>query len=366
MISICVGGSAAEYNTGILPTHVLADFRTHFSKKTFIFVVEPNADFLLSVNHNKNLYRKFIASGGSKDRAILIRLEPDSVFPKQYRNAITKKYGLVISPGSTLNDVKQGSHLGWPYQYHLNPAKPVLTDPLLEDVINENSRSELYTFKNWDRRPHKMVLVAGNKVSPVSSANYAIRRKLAHQIPKPLLEVYGPLWNDSLYLKLRHRVAVFVAALKQGTFPNVIEIYGNLFRGYPNSRGMVDDKHNLLKNSKYSLVIENSNSIVTEKLFDSILNGCIPIYIGPDLDKIEFPRGAVIPVEGESKEITEILSMLNQHRIEKYLMEMSEFIISKKFLETWGAKSVYSKVAQIVHEYIEINHYEKPNSKANF
>jgi hypothetical protein len=366
MISICVGGSAAEYNTEILPTHVLADFRTHFSKKTFVFVAEPNANFLLSVNHNKSLYRKFIASGGSKERAILIRLEPDSVFPKQYRNEITKKYGLVISPGSTFSDIKQGSHLGWPYQYHLNPAKPVLTDPILEDVISINSRSGLFTFKDWERRSHTMVLVAGNKVSPVSSANYAIRRRLAHQISKPLLEVYGPLWNDSFYLKLRHRVAVFVAALKQGTFPNLFEIYGNLFRNYPNSRGMVDDKHNLLKNSKFSLVIENANSIVTEKLFDSILNGCIPIYIGPDLEKIDFPKGAVIPVQGDSIEITKILSTLNQDRVEKYLLEMYEFINSKKFLETWGAKSVYSKVAQIVSEYIEMNHFEKPNNKASF
>ena len=365
MISVCVGGSAAEYNLGILPTHVLAEFRSHFNKKEFVFVVKPDANFMLSVNHNKKLYRKFIASGGSKERAILLRLEPDSVFPKQYKNKITKKYGLVISPGSTFDDMKLGSHLGWPYQYHLNPAKPVLSDPILEDVIKENKRRGLFTFKDWELRSHTMVLVAGNKVSPVSSANYALRRRLAHQIPKALLEVYGPLWNDSLYLKLRHRVAVFVSALRQGTFPNIIEIYGNLFRSYPNSCGMVDDKHNLLKDSKFSLVIENSNSIVTEKLFDSILNGCIPIYIGSDLDKIEFPKGTVITVEGESREITKILSSLSPDRVEQYLSNMSKFIHSKKFLEIWGAKSVYSKVAQIVHEYIEMNHYEKQNNKAN-
>lgn len=364
MISICVSGSAAEYNSGSLPPHVLAEFRSHFSKETFVFGVAPTADFLFSVNHNKELYQKFIASGGAKERAILLRLEPDSVFPKQYKRRITEKYGLVISPGSILDDTNLDSHLGWPYQYHLNPAKPVLTDPNLEDAIKENSGSGLFTLRNWYQRSHTMVLIAGNKVSPVSSANYAIRRKLAHQIPTPLLEVYGPLWNDSLYLKLRHRVAVFVAALRQGTFPNFIEIYGNLLRNYPNSRGMVDDKHKLLKNSRFSLVIENSNSIVTEKLFDSILNACIPIYIGSDLDKIEFPKGAVISVNGESMEITKILSTLNQDRVEQYLLEMSKFVQSKKFLEIWGAKSVYSKIARMVHDYIEANHFDKANNNA--
>jgi hypothetical protein len=247
----------------------------------------------------------------------------------------------------------------------LNPAKPVLTDPNLEDVIKENGRRGLFTFKDWNQRSHTMVLIAGNKVSPISSANYAIRRKIAHQIPMPLLEVYGPFWNDSFYLKLRHRLAVFVSALRQGTFPNVIEIYGNLHRYYPNSCGMVDDKHNLLKDSKFSLVIENSDSILTEKLFDSILNGCIPIYIGSDLDKISFPKGIVIPVGGKSKEIVETLSSLNQAEVEQHLSDMSKFIHSENFLEIWGAKSVYRKIAQIVHGYFEISHHEKPNNKAN-
>ena len=365
MISICVGGSAAEYNLGSLPPHVLAEFRDHFSKDTFVFGVAPTADFLFSVNHNKKLYQKFIASGGSKERAILLRLEPDSVFPKQYKRKIIEKYGLVISPGSILDDTDLDSHLGWPYQYHLNPAKPVLTDPNLEDVIKENSRSGLFTYKDWNQRSHTMVLIAGNKVSPVSSANYAIRRKIAHQIPRPLLEVYGPLWNDSFYLKLRHRVAVFVSAFRQGTFPNVIEIYGNLHRRYANSCGMVDNKHDLLKDSKFSLVIENSNSIVTEKLFDSILNGCIPIYIGSDLDKIRFPKGVVIPVGGESEGIIETLSGLNQVKVEQHLSDMSRFIHSKKFLEIWGAKSVYSKVSQLVNEFVMMNQQEKFDGKAN-
>jgi hypothetical protein len=365
MISICVGGSAAEYNSGNLPTHVLAEFRNHFSKERFVFGIVPSADFLFSVNHNKKLYQKFIASGGSKERAILLRLEPDTVFPKQYKRKITEKYGLVISPGSILGYTDLDSHLGWPYQYHLNPAKPVLTDPNLEDVIKENSGSGLFTLKDWDQRSHTLVLIAANKVSPVSSANYAIRRKIAHQIPKTLLEVYGPLWKDSFYSKLRHRVAVFVSALRQGTFPNVIEIYGNLHRRYPNSRGMVDDKHNLLKDSKFSLVIENSNSIVTEKLFDSILNGCIPIYIGSDLDKIGFPKGVVIPVGGDSEEIIETLSSLNLVQVEQLLSDMSRFINSKKFLEIWGAISVYSKVSQLVYEFIMMNQHEKFDGETN-
>jgi hypothetical protein len=128
---------------------------------------------------------------------------------------------------------------------------------------------------------------------------------------------------------------------------------------------MVDDKHNLLKDSKFSLVIENSNSIVTEKLFDSILNGCIPIYIGADLDKAELPKGSAIPVDGDSIEITKILCTLNQDRVEQYLLEMSKFISSKKFLDVWGAKSVYSKVAQTVLEYIELNHHEKSHNITN-
>jgi hypothetical protein len=351
MITVCLGGSAKELNLKDLPEEVLRDFRGSFDDKTFEFSSNRSADFLLAINHNSRLYRKFIKSGGSKSRAILIRFEPDSVFPAQYKKRITSKYGLVISPGSTNHIGNTDTQIRWPYQYHLNPTKPSVLDPQLTDILKSDVRDELFTFESWQKRTHTLTMIASNKVSPIGSANYSIRRKMAKELPVEVLEVYGQLWSDSLYEKIYHRLAVTVTAIRQGTIPNLTQIYGNLFRTYHTTNGIVADKHKLLQDSKFSLVIENSNSIVTEKIFDAIINGSIPIYIGPDINLVGLPKNLVCKVEGTANEILEALKLFDKETTQRYLLNMSKFIQGQDFLNDWGSAAVYTRMASRVSDY---------------
>jgi len=61
-----------------------------------------------------------------------------------------------------------------------------------------------------------------------------------------------------------------------------------LWYGYPEYVGWVEDKFSILSQFELSLVIENEADWVTEKIFDSIYAGTVPIYVGPDLSE-EFP-----------------------------------------------------------------------------
>ena len=45
-----------------------------------------------------------------------------------------------------------------------------------------------------------------------------------------------------------------------------------------------------------TLVIENEKTYLSEKLFNALLAGCIPIYIGPELTKFKLPRGIAIEI----------------------------------------------------------------------
>ena len=149
-------------------------------------------------------------------------------------------------------------------------------------------------------------MVASNKVCPVRSANYALRRELARSLSTTDLSVYGGLWTESIGVKAFHRIAVLVAAIKQGTVPNLRQIYGNLFVSYRTAKGTIDDKHELLKQSKFSLVIENSNRTITEKIFDSLINGCIPIYVGPNLEICNLPPIVAYEINGSPEEIKKL------------------------------------------------------------
>ena len=349
---VMVGGTAKAFSTSTPISVSSPEFEKFFKNEKYELTAKISGDFLVAFNHNPKLYRQFLENGGKSDRAVLIRLEPDSVFPAQYKNRITRKYGLVISPGSVLPQGKNVVQVGWPYKYHLNPANPAKSDPSLIEILESEGYKDLFKMENWEARSHLLTMVAANKVSSISEANYSLRRRLAKELSENVLEVYGPLWTGPIYPKIRHRLAVFVATIKQGSWPNLLEIYGNLLRFYPTTKGSIVDKHALLQDSKFSLVIENSNSIVTEKIFDAIINGAIPIYVGPKLELVGLPSGLAIPVLGGAEEILEALAKVDFVASEKYLSSMIKFIESPLFWEHWEAEAVYRQMASEIIQYL--------------
>ena len=300
------------------------------------------SDYLVSIDHNENQYRSYIKNGGSADRAVLIRLEPISVFPTQYKTKVTSKYSLILSPGHPDN-TEYG--IGWPYQYHLDPNSPIESNYSWLDLIE---RKEFHTneiFKDWESRKIQFSLIAGNKVSPYKEENYRIRRKIAHLMDPQLLQVYGPLWISSFSTKFRHRLATLLFALREKTLPNLKSIYGDLFWNYPTAKGFINDKHEILRETKFAIVVENSNSYASEKVFDAMVDGCVPIYIGPKLTDLGLPDSLAIQSTGDLSEITRIITQLTKEEILKMLNNIDVFLKSEKFKQDWLEESVYNKIS---------------------
>jgi len=351
--TVLVGGTSKIFHTNSDLSEIIPSFVLGFNSKEFQLGINKKSNYLISFNHNPKLYKRFIKNGGETKNCILIRLEPDSVFPAQYTNRITKKYGLVISPGGIIAPFVEGKFFGWPYSYHLNPAEPAISDPLLSTILGAENADSLFNLQNWNNRKNIITLIAANKVSATHKANYAVRRKLAMTMPSSVFAVYGPLWTGPLWPKIRHRLAVFLATIKQGSLPNLLEIYGNLFRKYPNALGPIENKHNLMRDSKFALVVENSNAIVTEKIFDAIINGAIPLYIGPNLEFVGLPPNLVISISGNPKEIIEAVNKLEQDQVEAHLKVMMNFTRSKTFLDCWTSDAVNKKMTSSIIDYMK-------------
>ena len=147
------------------------------------------AEFLIAIDHNRGIYNKFLANGGSPSRSILIRLEPPSVFPSQYKASIFKKYARVISPGSL--DLLDSNTLkyGWPYEYHMNPNFPQNSDPSLSSVLDIPKDEINLLIQKWQDRQILLTMIASNKVSATRSENYSLRRRVALELINPSIEV---------------------------------------------------------------------------------------------------------------------------------------------------------------------------------
>lgn len=303
---------------------------------------EMDGAILIAIDHNETKYQEFLKKGGSSDKAFLIRLEPKSVYPSQYRKSINKRYLRIITPGAVADSDDGSIEYGWPYQYHANPSYPSVVDIDLFDAIKQIGALD---FNGWKSRDILLSLVAANKVSPIDHENYSIRRKVASEISPDVLKVYGLLWTDSLFIQMKHRLSVALFSLRQGIIPNPVSIFGSLFKKYPAVVGPTSDKHLILRNSKFSLVIENSNFYASEKLFDALLNQTIPIYVGPSLRSLGLPNNIAIETNGTSQEILKAIRETDDRFAKKILEAGEAFLKSELFRSSWTEKSVYNQIA---------------------
>ena len=309
-----------------------------------------DSDYLIFVNYNKKVLQKFKNIAKIDTKLILIRLEPLAVLPIQYTKKIEEEFDLIISPGMKVTHAQKSEFIEWPYRYNFNPSKPNIEKIDVRSIVNQAVRDGIFDFKQWALRDNALVLIAANKVSPTSSSNYRIRRRIARSMNKSELNVYGALWSDTKLQLLSHRIRIFLFALRTGYIPNIFEIYGNFFTKYKNFISEPINKHDVNKKYKFSLVIENSDLYCSEKLFDAMINGSIPIYIGPKNSELNLPDNLYLSCNGSVLEIQNLMTSLSQNECDGMLNSMKVFLQSKDFLIGWQSENVYQKIAKKIKD----------------
>lgn len=319
----------------------------------FELSAEPGREYYLGLDHDETMYGRYIEQGGKPELAILVRQETDSVYPGQYRKRVEKKYGLVLTLGGVKSLRKHDHFLAHAYIFSPKPTFPKTDDMKFEKVFNDRKNDKVYSLSNWKRRSIYFSFVGANKVGLSPKNNYAIRRKLVDGYASSGLEVYGPLWNDGIKRRLINRVSMMLWGLKTHQRPPLWSIYADIFRKYKNAKGEVPDKHAILLNSKFSLIVENSDLMITEKLFDSILSGSIPVYYGPALSQFGLPVDIAIEIKKINAPISEYLSSLTDEEVGRRLEIIENFLTGPSFRDVWLAESVFLKAHNEIKRYFD-------------
>ena len=119
-------------------------------------------------------------------------------------------------------------------------------------------------------------LFGNNKISSHPKDLFSERKKIIEWFEKNHPEnfkFYGLNWDKKYFSKPR-----ILRTLNRVNF--VSKLFGTNYSTYG---GWVDDKLATLKNYKFSICFENVygfTGYITEKIFDSFLGSCIPIYLG--------------------------------------------------------------------------------------
>lgn len=112
-------------------------------------------------------------------------------------------------------------------------------------------------------------------------------------------------------------------------------------------RGSVEDKHEAMRQYKFAFCLENSvfQGYITEKIFDAMFAGCVPIYCGaPDI--IDYiPKNAFVDLRDfkTHAELERFLREMNEEVYGDYIENIRTFLLSdqyKKFSQEWYAKEI--------------------------
>ncbi len=188
--------------------------------------------------------------------------------------------------------------------------------------FTDSSPIKLKTFKEKQKL---CVLVSGNKYVSHPKELYSKRIEAIRWFEKNHpndLDLYGMGWN--LYT---FKIPLFSRVLNKLT--KLRKVLGAKWVLY---KGAVDSKADLMQNYKFSICYENAAGIsgyITEKIFDSMAAGCIPVYWGAPNIKQYVPELCFID-KTQFKTYDELY---------QYLMSMTE--------------SEYAKRQQAISQYLK-------------
>lgn len=195
---------------------------------------------------------------GSKELAtekirILLRFEPRVVNPFSFLRHNEKKFDFIVDFG-----LRSSSALAWPQ----HPS-------MLKSNFNETNL-----------RLQRFVLVNSNKFSSVSGEQYSLRKKLRLQSKE--VDLFGHGWGNIPPLqKFRMLVLGVIFGSLGGALPNWKAVSTWLLNDDV-GLGALQDKIASMETYSFAIVIENESSYLSEKLFDALAAGCIPVYVGLD------------------------------------------------------------------------------------
>lgn len=264
---------------------------------------------------------------------VVLLFEPSAVMPWQYQAGNLKMFDLVI-PMS----IWRANRLGIKHFAFL--------------PYNAESSSRSSPYKE---RGKKVVMVNSAKFSAGKSSLYGLRREVSKYLRENHVDysLYGTGWTMPLTMEFRKRLAALKSSIRAKEVISLRELTSGFCYSYPEYVGWVENKFEILNLFELSIVIENEADYVTEKVFDAIIAGTVPVYVGPDLSRY-FPKLndclllAEPNVESVSRRVLEVKEKeLNQKRlaIENFLNDSS-----MDGLGFWSPQNQWTKVAKIMSD----------------
>lgn len=243
----------------------------------------------------KDFYYKCIQAG-MQQRMALFLWENPAVIPENWDSELHKMFPLIFTWHDYYVDGRKFVKFCLPVT-HLFPRVPKI--PFADKKL--------------------LVNISGNKFSNHPQELYSARRRSIRyfQQKQPRnFDLYGVGWDQPT---------------------NILErIIPGLRQNYPSYRGKLQNKWNVLPNYRFSLCYENISSepgYITEKIFDCMRSGCVPIYWGaPNIDEYVEPQTFIDRRKFKSDPELELyLLSITEKKYERFQEAIQDYLQSERF-----------------------------------
>lgn len=288
--------------------------------------IYDSPDFLIFNNTSPGLIRKLLGSI-SANRCVLVAWEPPSNLPFMYSPHVLNLFSQRWFPSSIWSVRYRGRHFYWP----------------------QSSEMQV-TMEDWDSRINRFCIIQGNRWGAAAHSFYDFRREVLTEFGSEI-DLYGYGWNSGF---LSDSLNLVKSAVRQRKLPhNPILKLKELGKTYKNYQGVALNKREVYKRYKLSIVIENSEEYVSEKLVDAILSGTVPIYIGADLEKFDFPKDIAFSTLPRISDLRELMNYVkvNPIELEKKIISGQTFLNSEKFNQMKNEKVLTSLAGEIMDSF---------------
>ena len=307
----------------------------------FIFEVKNNGNEIVDVNSVDSeticVFNKYSVGikkatkylGLKSKNQILILWEPPSTNKYIYKAIEKNLFGKIFTPSKNWTTNAKSEYFRWPQ-------------------IN----GKIKGLPSFESRQNQIVFIGRNKFSLHSNELYSLRREIVQQKMQAKIDIYGSDWRMGLSSKFILLTKALINT-PMGIF-KTRKIFNFLSYKLDSGKGVCEDKFHTLGQYKFSLVIENSNDYVSEKLFDSLAANCLTFYIGPNLKKMGYDPELAIELSEQIDNISEYLhNFLNDSDNLKFkaIIEKQQKAFLKEN-ELNNNNLVFRQIAASINRYI--------------
>lgn len=281
------------------------------------------AEKIICFNHRRATYNALRKLGVQKRQLVLLLQEPQSVIPNQYTSRTLQKYEIIFTYLDNLVDNR-----------HIFKMRYPQGQTILDSVPGFAERKFL-------------MLMNANKYSYVKNELYSLRRRAISYFEHAKdFDLYGYGWNRNGTLTF----GVIFQALQKG---RIFQYAKDFFTGFHRPscyRGSVPDKYAICQQYKFSLTFENEAETlgwISEKLFDCLVSGTVPVYVGAKNVDVYIPTSCFIDFR-KFKDFSQLnahLRSMSESEFAGYQRSGQDFLRSTAFKD-WQPAQVFEAMTK--------------------